>query len=104
MGTVQIITYAIECDGCNNVFGAPHGLPSSMDVRAAAYAEGWRFPALTGKNDESRQISSDVCPTCLPSWVAQEKRIPQRRATDAEVRAWADTAHQHPTTTPETQR
>lgn len=44
MGTVQIITYAIECDGCNNVFGTPHGLPSSMDVRAAAYAEGWRFP------------------------------------------------------------
>lgn len=89
MAILQIITYALQCDGCKTVFCAPHGVPSPMDARGAAYGAGWRFPPLTGKNDDARAITSDVCPACLPEWTPQEKRPPQRRATDAQMREWA---------------
>jgi hypothetical protein len=89
MGTVQIIRYVVQCDGCNAVFGTPVGELSPMDVRAAAYAQGWRFPNTVNRRTEAKQSgTSDVCPDCLPTWKPQSHVTQQRRATDEEVRSW----------------
>lgn len=69
MATIQITGYLLECNGCKALFGGDGIVGSSvMEVRAAAYAAGWRFPAKVGAKGSPSTRVSDVCPSCLPDW------------------------------------
>jgi hypothetical protein len=89
MATVQIIRNVLECDGCKAIFAAPMGHISPMEARAAAYADGWRFPNLVNKHGETTNQTSDACPECIPTWEPRERTTRQRQATQAEVRRWS---------------
>jgi hypothetical protein len=90
MGVVTVTRIVLECDGdgCDATFGEPLGALNGMELRAAAYAAGWRFPNRLGKNGEVVTSTSDACPACAPRWKAREVGPGQRAATYAELRAW----------------
>lgn len=61
------------CDGCERSLGDDGRFRTSMEARAAAFSEGWRFPPKMKKNGQlssgtGSRNTSDVCPDCLPSW------------------------------------
>lgn len=68
MSALAFHRYIVECDGCHARHGEPDGRPSVAAARAAAYADGWRFPAMVLASGKPSSSSSDVCPTCIPSW------------------------------------
>ena len=82
MSALHVSRYILVCDGCAATHGEPHGHSSAMEMRAAAYASGWRFPSQVRKNGTAASRASDVCPTCLPSWTPHtpEQRRESRRA------------------------
>lgn len=73
--------YTVTCDGT-------HGIPvqfldptfsSSIEARAAAYSEGWRFPAkLLGDHSPSPTQVSDVCPACAGTFQPEYVMNPNR--------------------------
>jgi len=73
MATLKMVVNFVECDGCQVLFGGPHGYSSPMEVRAAAYQEGWRFPSHVSATGKPGSTTSDVCPECVPGWVAQKR-------------------------------
>jgi hypothetical protein len=63
--------YILGCDGC----GAERPEEStSMEARAAAYADGWRFPSKVTAHGTQSSNTSDVCPKCLPDWEPRPSR------------------------------
>lgn len=69
MSAQQVSSMILVCDGCQAELHDGEMFRTAMEARAAAYNEGWRFPARTtstGKPSGGR--TSDVCPTCLPGW------------------------------------
>lgn len=67
----QVITrYVLKCDGCGNTVPEGHNgeFANAIEARAAAYAANWRFPSRTRVNGQPGRESSDVCPSCLPTW------------------------------------
>jgi hypothetical protein len=69
----QVNSVILDCDGCRTELNDGFLFRTAMEARAAAYSEGWRFPArLTSTGKPSGLRSSDVCPTCLPDWKAQQ--------------------------------
>ncbi|WP_150232247.1 hypothetical protein [Streptomyces filamentosus] len=68
MATLSFHRYLIECDGCQARHGEPDGRRTSDEARAAAYADGWRFPAMIKSNGKPGASVSDVCPACITDW------------------------------------
>jgi hypothetical protein len=75
--TKSVTHHALVCDGgCGATFtpgrdpGDTHDT-SLMDVRAQAWAEGWRFPSQRARKDLSKMTRQfdDVCPACITDWV-----------------------------------
>lgn len=72
MATITFTHHLIGCDGCDAVFGMNLGACSLTEMRAAAYAAGWRFPPqLTAKSRRIATKTSDVCPACTGTWEPQ---------------------------------
>lgn len=69
MGTVVVTRNMVGCDGCGAVYGLPEGYGSPMEARAAAYADGWRYPNQVTKTGAAIKAVSDVCPACVDGWV-----------------------------------
>ncbi|WP_242890141.1 hypothetical protein [Actinomadura litoris] len=88
MGVVTVTRIVLACDGCGTTFGGPVGLLNPMEARAAAYAEGWRFPNRLGRHGELVSATSDVCPGCIDDWEPRERAPRQREATYDELREW----------------
>ncbi|MGI5162772.1 hypothetical protein ACQEU3_47200 [Spirillospora sp. CA-253888] len=89
MGIVQVVRVVLECDGCQAIYGAPTGVASDTEARAAAYNDGWRFPTLVSRTTgKPMRGTSDVCPACAPDWKARTCITLQRRATAEEIRTW----------------
>jgi hypothetical protein len=64
-----ITRYVLKCDGeCGTERGANGEYENAMEARAAAYADGWRFPSKTTMNGKTSAQSCDVCPECLPTF------------------------------------
>jgi hypothetical protein len=66
--------YTVTCDGNHehDVQFLDPTFASSIEARAAAYAEGWRFPPkLLGDRSQSPTQVSDVCPDCTEDFVPQ---------------------------------
>lgn len=66
--------YTVTCDGnhASPVQFLDPTFSSSIEARAAAYAEGWRFPSkLTSDGSPSPSQVSDVCPDCGPDFAPQ---------------------------------
>ena len=62
-----VMRYYVSCHGC----GAQTddgGHDSHFEARAAAYAEGWRYPARVRTDGSASKETDDVCPKCVPSW------------------------------------
>jgi hypothetical protein len=69
MSGKTITRYMLKCDGpCGQERGGGGEYENAMEARAAAYAEGWRFPSKVLMNGKTATSSSDVCPDCLPSF------------------------------------
>jgi hypothetical protein len=88
MGVVTVTRIVLECDGCGATFGGPIGQANPMEARAAAYAEGWRFPNRVGRDGGLVSSTNDACPACSPTWEPRERGSHQREATYAELREW----------------
>lgn len=73
MTTNQITRVILICDGCATEHGAPDGHPSATEARAAAYADGWRFPPQLRADGQPGTSASDACPQCLPNWQPQKR-------------------------------
>jgi len=86
MAGLALQVYVISCDGCETIFGAPNGFVSSMDARAAAYGEGWRFPNQITKTGAPGRTTSDVCPECMPTWTPKKQGSRARHLSMDEVR------------------
>jgi hypothetical protein len=74
MSTKARTFYTVTCDGnhATPVVFLDATFSSAIEARAAAYAEGWRFPPkLLGDDSPSPTQVSDVCPDCGPDFVAQ---------------------------------
>lgn len=78
MAALTFNRYILECDGCQERHGEPDGHRSATEMRAAAYAAGWRFPAMIKADGTPGHSSSDVGPACLPMW--RPRRWGQRRS------------------------
>lgn len=85
MGSLTIVRYLIECDGCQAKFGTREGFENLMEARAAAYAEGWRFPAQVGAKGQTIATFSDACPACVPEWKPQPRSSRQRMLAKSEA-------------------
>jgi len=68
MSALTFYRYIIECDGCEARHGEPNGRRSAAAARAAAYADGWRFPAMVLASGKPGASTSDVCPACVQNW------------------------------------
>lgn len=68
MAIATIRRVVMRCDGCGSTLG---DFPSATEARAAAYSQGWRFPARVDRRGQPMVSSSDACPECLPAWTAQ---------------------------------
>lgn len=85
MASLIIVRYVIGCDGCNATFGTRAGFESLTEARAAAYGEGWRFPAQTGAKGQPIATSSDVCPACTDAWQPRPRSSRQRMLTKSQI-------------------
>lgn len=65
--------YRLICDGCAKQ--GPTGI-SVMEVHAAGYAEGWRYPDKLKQSGQASKVSSDVCGDCFPTWEQQRATNP----------------------------
>lgn len=68
MSTKARTFYTVTCDGNheNPVQFLDPTFSSPIEARAAAYSEGWRFPAkLLGDHGPSPTQVNDVCPVCV---------------------------------------
>lgn len=63
-----ITRYVLTCDGCGTERGNEGGYENAMEARAAAYADGWRYPSKTRKGGAPSTRTCDVCPKCLPTF------------------------------------
>jgi hypothetical protein len=68
MATRTISYHTLVCDGCDTRFGTDTYHASVIEARAAAYADGWRFPERLKANGGESKTVNDVCPTCVPGW------------------------------------
>lgn len=69
MSTRTVSFHTLVCDGCQVQFGMDAYHPSQIEVRAAAYNAGWRFPErYRARGGESKTVN-DVCGECHPTWV-----------------------------------
>lgn len=70
--------FILVCDGCQAEFGQ---YPSATEARAAAYGQGWRFPAKVTAHGTPSSRAADVCPKCLPTWkpTVSRNRSPKER-------------------------
>jgi hypothetical protein len=73
MATRTISFHTLVCDGpeCGVKFGMNTQYVSIIEVRAAAYGKGWRFPDRITARGESSKTVNDVCPKCWPEWERQ---------------------------------
>lgn len=71
VGSRTITSVILICDGCRVELPGEHR--TGIEARAAAYSEGWRFPARLRAKGADGTRASDVCPTCLPSWQPQRR-------------------------------
>ena len=72
--------FVLACDGCGT---EREEAPTSIEARASAYADGWRYPAKVKANgDPAMADQSDLCPKCLPDW----KPVPARKPKQYSVR------------------
>lgn len=85
MGTLQITLAMLECDGCGTWFGEEKPFSNPMEARAAAYSAGWRFPHHVGTKGRMINSTSDVCPSCVPSWTPQPRSHRIRNLTQDEL-------------------
>jgi hypothetical protein len=63
--------HQLVCDGCKTVFGEGVYYSSTIESRAAAYNEGWRFPERCKVAGGLSKTVNDVCPKCAEGWVRQ---------------------------------
>lgn len=80
MATLAMTLYLMECDGCQSTLGLPNGYSSATEARAAAYAEGWRYPPQPTKTGKVGARTFDVCPACLPEWRPEHRAASRTRA------------------------
>jgi hypothetical protein len=80
MAALSFQRYLVECDGCQNRHGEPDGRRTSEEARAAAYADGWRFPAMVKSDGKPGASTSDVCPKCVPNWTPVRWGVRRGRA------------------------
>jgi hypothetical protein len=72
MASVTFTRHAITCDGCGAVFPADLDAAGLAEIRAAAYAAGWRFPPrVNAKSGRAAVRASDACPACIGTWKPQ---------------------------------
>lgn len=71
MATRTISLHTLVCDGCSSQFGTEIRYASAIEARAAAYADGWRFPERVRKTRGESKSVSDVCPNCVDGWQPQ---------------------------------
>ncbi len=71
MATRTISYHTLVCDGCKTCFGADTYYASVIEARAAAFADGWRFPERYKTSGGQSKTVNDVCPQCLPTWERQ---------------------------------
>ncbi|MGD6750967.1 hypothetical protein [Streptomyces sp. BH105] len=73
MATITVHAVMLSCDGCGTRLRGGEQYSSATDARGAAYGEGWRFPPQISKRTGQplTNSSSDVCPTCVPTWSPQ---------------------------------
>lgn len=69
MAALHINSVVLQCDGCATKLNDGEVFRSPLEARAAAYAAGWRYPAMLSKTGKPLQRASDACPTCLPGWI-----------------------------------
>lgn len=85
MGSLTIMRFLLECDGCGAKIGAKEGFENLIEARASSYVQGWRFPSQIGVKGHLIQTASDVCPDCVPGWKPQPRSSRQRLLSKAEV-------------------
>lgn len=68
MSSYPTTRWILVCDGCEEEHGAPTGHLTALEMRAAAYADGWRFPARVKANGDPSKQTNDVCPKCIDGW------------------------------------
>ncbi|MET8506801.1 hypothetical protein ABZV60_19415 [Streptomyces sp. NPDC004787] len=83
MSTLTFSRVVLQCDGCLRRHGDPHGHNSAQEARAAAYGDGWRFPATVRADGTPGNGSSDVCGSCIPAW--RPKRWGERPASSVRL-------------------
>lgn len=74
MSTKARTFYTVTCDGNHEkpVQFLDPTFASAIEARAAAYNEGWRFPAkLLGDDSPSPTQVSDACPDCAEDFAQQ---------------------------------
>lgn len=71
MATRTVSFHTLVCDGCDKQFGLDTQFASAIEVRAAAYGAGWRFPERYRKTGGESKTVNDVCPVCWPDWQRQ---------------------------------
>jgi hypothetical protein len=69
MAALQISSVVLRCDGCNKALNDGEAFGNTTEARAAAYGAGWRFPSMLTSSGKPAQRGSDVCPSCLPTWM-----------------------------------
>lgn len=70
MATRAISFHTLLCDGaeCEVTFGRDTYYASLVEVRAAAFGAGWRFPARRRANGKQAEQVNDVCPAHVDDW------------------------------------
>lgn len=85
MARLHFSRFLLECDGCHQRHGEPHGHNSPQEARIAAYIDGWRFPVNLKANGSPGTSEADVCPSCLPAWTLKKRRSASRRLRASEA-------------------
>ncbi len=80
MATRTISFHTLVCDAaeCDATIGRDEHYGSTIEVRAVAYGQGWRFPARRKQNGEESVTVNDVCPKHVDGW--QERSAPNNWA------------------------
>lgn len=67
------------CDGCQTEIGASgEAFHSAIEARAGAYVAGWGFPSKITTKGQDAQVSNEVCPECIKTWVPRPTTRPER--------------------------
>lgn len=66
--TISYHTLVCDADGCEETIGRDVYYASLVEVRAVAYASGWRFPPRRKQNGEQSTTVNDVCPQHVDGW------------------------------------